>query len=738
MACVLFVSTLAGCDTRSQHVRLQPLIGPTGGEILTVAVTREDGDRLVAPSTFGFHVTDASSSDDRWRVQPGLGLGTAPEDTPVRGLRRDGAQMNYPRNHLLAAIGNEIWVITSVDQLPRLLWSDSNGARWQEVPLPFIAADRADTTDIAPPVQAAEPPRLTTSDGNLFLVTTNDVWQLTGDKDAPDWTSIGLRGLPSVAEGLPPAIRNYLPANQHRSFELITLLTDQLLVYRRTTPDDPWVMTSTLATVDRELIGIPQSDAVYVVAADSIQRTDDQGERWFRFWPENLPRIEVAAVIPDPAVQPPYFLLVGAADGSIWLSRDGATTWKQTRESDIDDRAISGFTMSSNRQTVWASSMGQGVLRSGDAGESWAPQNLGLRATRPFDMTLTETGDVLFASRSGLHRLAGEPDMGNWAPLHERATTAVHVDLQTARVVSGTDSGDLIANVGDTSATTTRRPFPEEKAFEFLPAGLDRMMVGSTAVLSIDSRTEGRRWLAFSRLHGAAASNDSGANWRPLPLTDALESALSTATVTQAFAAGAGTMFLVEESANSRTPALLWRSVDDGESWTTVHAFPRDDGASVTVKLAPPSDSGVLFSAHGSTFSRSVDGGETWDTLRGPWDGRRIIAFALGPQRAALLVDSRRQLEVIVVDDLLDKTPSASRHALEFPENVRTPTAESITRFDLHASRIALAAGAHAWIGAVPERRAAIPRSMALLATVAGSIIVIGIAFLYTRAVVSR
>ena len=278
---------------------------------------------------------------------------------------------------------------------------------------------------------AGEPPRLVGDAAGLFLVGTHDIWRFDGTTDEPAWISIGTDGLPQHSTGLPPAIRNYLPASDARPFEMATVLAEQLMVFRRTDPDEPWVMVSTLTTVDRTLLGVPNGDTVFLVAPDSIHRSDDQGERWFRFWPEERPRPETTLIVPRETSDAGYSFVAGATDGSIWRSLDGGGSWEQTRAADPDGRSISG--LAARGDELWASSLGLGALRSTDDGATWQPRNLGLRAAQPLDVALTPRGEILLASRAGLHRLAGSPESGSWATLHERATSTVHVEPISSR-----------------------------------------------------------------------------------------------------------------------------------------------------------------------------------------------------------------------------------------------------------------------------------------------------------------
>lgn len=719
----LFLLTTA-CETRAANVRVSEVIGPMGGDALTIVSM---GSEVVVPTEFGMFV----STHQQWLAQPGLGLSSPDPTSPMNALVRDGAQMNYPRSSLVARFRNQLWMVSRIDGAVSLLWSDSLGERWKPVKVPPLsdATDEDNESGPAPAIQAAEPPRLVTGFHRMFLVGTTNVWEFDGTEDEPTWTSIGLNGLPVASEGLPPAIRNYLPRTRDRPFEMLTVLADQLLVFRRSEVDDPWILTSTMAVVDRELVGMTGSDAVFVVAPNSIQRTDDQGESWFRFWPEGHPRIEAFTLLPGSAERA-FDMIVGSADGSIWRSADAGATWNRTRPSDQDGRAITGLAAHAN--ALWAASLGEGVLFSVDRGQTWTPRNLGLRAARPLDIAFTGAGDILLASRAGLVQLSGEPDSGNWAVIDDRATSAVSVDPISDRMVSGTIRGDLATRAEEGEAIETALPFGTKHVFEFSPHQLPRTSLPPSAVVSINARDDGRRWLAWSGDRGGVQSEDGGEQWTPLELSDGLRAALAATTVRQVLAEQSETIYLLEENRDPRAPGLLWRSDDDGESWTTVHAFPRDRTAHVLLRARPPNYPGTLFAAHGDQFLRSADSGSTWTQIEGPWRGNRIVGLAIREQRAAVLLDSRRRLEVVVLEGLDRVDPVISRHTI-VPDDDAVIDPEDIARFELYDRRILIAGKQRIWTGTLPEARRALGDGLAFLATLAGALLLIAAAFAIMR-----
>ncbi len=784
-AAFVFLLALAlGCGERPVTAfRVKEVVPPQGGDVLTVTVASNGKVLALGEShLFGW---DEDKQEWRGRIASELAE-TTDGESAFHTVLVDGQNHSYPRDHLLTSWGGAVWLLTRDGDAPALFYTDTAGRNWKRILLPWEIGDSADdqteelagrdadagspseeqlvspeeplpaesredpaSSDDDPPettglppthplvqgIRAAEPYRILGSDQGFFLVGTTQIWKFTGTKKDALWEPLGMEGIPRTADGLPPAVRNYLPNTSTRPFEMMTVLSDQLLVFRRNATDEPWVMVSTLTSVDRQLLGVPNADTVFLVGPGTIRRSDDQGERWFRFWPEGQPKIESALVVTKESADPGYLLLAGTVDGSIWLTRDGGAEWKQTRDADPDLRSVTG--LAASEDALWVSTLGRGVLRSLDDGETWEPVNEGLRATRPLDVAFSATGELLIASRSGLHRLAGPPDSGNFVTVHDRATTALHVEPRSERAVAGTTSGDIVTFSESSGAVNIPSPFGTRTAFEFVGPRLEGDPLPPQAVVAIASRDDGQRWLAWSRKNGAASSEDGGQSWTKLDLSDALLGAMSTSSVTQFIVDPGETIYLVEESPDSRTPALLWRSSDNGESWTTVHAFERTQSGSVMVRPRPPNYPGVLFSAHGSTFQRSTDYGETWNIVTGPWATHRIVGVAVDETQAALLVDTRRHLEIVTVEALDATMPLARRHIVVFPRD-DTPESGSLTQFEISERRVVLTSRDRVWIGSLPARRGGIPNGTAMLATLASALVLIGVAFLLMRSAMLR
>jgi len=141
---------------------------------------------------------------------------------------------------------------------------------------------------------------------------------------------------------------------------------------------------------------------------------------------------------------------------------------------------------------------------------------------------------------------------------------------------------------------------------------------------------------------------------------------------------------------------------------------------------------GILFAANGDQFARSNDSGASWELVDGPWRGNRIIGLALQDQRAALLLDSRRRLEVVIVDDFDNPVPRINRHSITLALDARLDP-QDVGGFELFGRRVLVTGKRKIWTGTLPEKRRALGDGLAVLATLAGAILLIAIAFGFIR-----
>ncbi|MEZ4458933.1 MAG: hypothetical protein R3E66_04250 [bacterium] len=458
-----------------------------------------------------------------------------------------------------------------------------------------------------------------------------------------------------ATNGLPPVIRSYLPKNVVRPFELLTLLADQLYVYRRAERDAPWILTSTFNTAERDLIGSPTSSRLWLMTPTALYQSDDQGEQWYRMSPPELESIETVHAFE--ADDGETILLVGGTDGAIW-KYDGQ--WLTARRPDIDKRGVVAFVR--RGEVLWAVAQGQGALTSTDLGSNWQDANEGAHNTFINDLAFTPTS-MIVATGSGAFERNLESKAGEWTLLHDRAATSAHV-TNAGRVIVGTRAGDLVSGNRANPATVAVAPTKDAPMFELIE-GQDNLP--AAAVVGI--RSVGDYVIALTHRNGASVSIDGGESWQSLDFASALTSTLSASTVTRFMLGSEGkSLFLAERSLRRGTPTQLWRSEDNGASWTAISGLGGDEEQDngLWLRWSAPGEPPILL-ARNSEVARSMDG-DQWEVLDGPWRSAQIVGLDVAQGHAVIIAEAGARHVLFYMDSVLDPT-KAQRILVSWPPN---------------------------------------------------------------------
>ncbi len=281
------------------------------------------------------------------------------------------------------------------------------------------------------------------------------------------------------------------------------------------------------------------------------------------------------------AAADPRLLYLGTAGGGVWKSADYGQTWRP-----IFDRQSTGVIGAiavalSDPRVVYAGTgavlpesdlpSGDGLYKSSDAGETWS--RIGLPAS------------------ARIARIAVHPTDANQI---------------------------LIAAMGDDT-----RPGGDRGVFRSTDGGrtIDRVLAGGGMTGAIDVRFDSHRpavayaslWqprpsrdAGADRTSGVFKSTDGGATW--LPVANGLPTVVADGLGRTSLAVSAARPGRVYVNVSARSRAGLYRSDDDGASWTFVGAEPSLAGAAIE---ADPLNPDVVYAAS-ATGQRSQDGGRTW------------------------------------------------------------------------------------------------------------------------------
>ncbi|MEM1348656.1 MAG: sialidase family protein, partial [Myxococcota bacterium] len=629
-----------------------PVRAPEGGAIAGLAVGASgEGDAVVVAATSaGVYVRPTGVARwERKELEWPTDLVEGSLYEPLSSLRREGTEFTFPREELFTYALGALWLLSkpSASRAPVLLTSEDMGSTWSRVamPAPYALGTRSARPGVGvgaiamarAPIGARADLRLATSEGEVALVDATHVWKLRAtDLDAittRSWVPVDLHGVDlerAVArDTLPSVIRHYLPASRDRTFETLTVLGAQLMIYRRTVGNTRWVLTGTQATIDRQLIEVPGSQGLYMLEPNALVRSVEQAESWERIRIDTAlgeeDEYSVARIIPVPKSASRSLVLIATRHGAILRSPDSGRTWTQVRSADPDRRGITSIAYDPRSGTLWASTEGQGVLRSDDRGATWSMASDGIHAVRPMSMVQGFKGELLLGADAGLFELTGSPRDGTWTQVHDRGTSALFVDRARKRVFSGTTGGSIIGKGltdGRPVAFTPRKP--RGIGDLFVPASTRGLGLGPNAVAKLTARPDSEVLFARTQQRGTIVSKDAGRSWSYAAPNKLLVQANEGAPWTQ-FVVGSGqTQWLLSQPTQGPEPAQLWRTENDGATWHVLSAL-RETDANERVWLVRLNGAGRLLLARPDSVHISDSQSPALQRIEGPWDDARVV-----------------------------------------------------------------------------------------------------------------
>ncbi|MFB6350960.1 MAG: WD40/YVTN/BNR-like repeat-containing protein, partial [Bradymonadaceae bacterium] len=254
-----------------------------------------------------------------------------------------------------------------------------------------------------------------------------------------------------------------------------------------------------------------------------------------------------------------------------------------------------------------------------------------------------------------------------------------------------------------------------------------------SAILSLDARPASTRLFAWSRGEGMLQSTDAGNSWRRKPLNQALRSALARSVITNFTVDHDGRMYLSSHPFELNSPAQLWRSFNDGETWHAVYTLPGTRSHyPLLLRRSPDDDPKSLYMAHGNRLARTTDAGDTWTDLAGPWSTGTIRAYAADPDKHTILYNTRHSAHVAFARQTDRQRPSVETYKLIWPDTQDQPRPDirdvvSIGQFIYTTTDDAV------YAGSIPEGETQLPHAPTNIATLVVILLMTGLSFFYLR-----
>ena len=313
----------------------------------------------------------------------------------------------------------------------------------------------------------------------------------------------------------------------------------------------------------------------------------------------------------------------------------------------------------SNNITILVGTVGQGIMRSTDSGETWRRVgiNQGIHSdamVRVIANDPSQPQTVFAGTDKGLLRSedAGESWRSVDSPLSDYCVWAIAIDpADPATMFAGTGTPTPAAIFRSTDGGTTWEKRPAEVAEECPAVGVPR--VTGIAIdptnrnsiwvgLEVDgvrrSTDGGDTWTAINGqipnpdVHNVVVaagppktvvvvvnndvytSTDDGANWEPVGIKDVFPWTYPRGIMVQP--GSSDTIFLTIGDTTPGSTGTVMRSKDTGKTWERLN-LPVDPNSAMWVVNAQPFDPDLIFagSRYGYLY-RSDDAGESWSKLQ--------------------------------------------------------------------------------------------------------------------------
>ena len=177
------------------------------------------------------------------------------------------------------------------------------------------------------------------------------------------------------------------------------------------------------------------------------------GSRMIQFFAGEEPGLLLAGTAPD--LGETWGRLYADEGNGLWLTRDSGATWHAVTNGFGATRRVAAFAHDSERDLLYVASLGSGVSRSRDGGNSWEDYSHNLpRDTVVYGLALEPRSGMLTATvaLNGVGAYLREPDAAGWRAIGEGipAASAVVKELLPTEngVVALTGTGPVIIITG--------------------------------------------------------------------------------------------------------------------------------------------------------------------------------------------------------------------------------------------------------------------------------------------------
>lgn len=335
-------------------------------------------------------------------------------------------------------------------------------------------------------------------------------------------------------------------------------------------------------------------------------------------WQEITSSLAVNRPLNDVEVRNGSIFVVGghhfSGDFGIYKSDDAGVTWDEISLDfpikKVNDLAISPL----NHDLMFAATEGGGIYTTTDGGISWDFNSQATAfngACRQIVFDANDANDI-YAAYIGIGVLKSNDMANNWM-LYSQGMKEVYLNDVA---VAPNDSGLALAAYEGVNSGGCFVYKPDEDEWQpvrTLPAcRYSRVAIGADGAMYAWSR--GPTGIAQDGLYKSIDNGDTWENMGPNP-GPYLDTEINAIAISST---NPNLIFIAGNNFGTSWEAVMYRSVNGGESWETV-ALNSDYNSFRAIHIDPQSDD-IIYAAYNSGspvggFLKSVDGGNSWNTI---------------------------------------------------------------------------------------------------------------------------
>ena len=374
---------------------------------------------------------------------------------------------------------------------------------------------------------------------------------------------------------------------------------------------------------------------------NGIFKSIDGGLSWTNL-SSSLPKVDYLAIPPVVAalaVDPsnPAIVYAGVSAGSstdgVYKSADGGQSWAPV-SFDMGGTIVLALAIDpSNSATVLAGTFGRGVLKSTSSGSLWNAANSGLAAGEILALARDSSGGTIYAgTANGLFKSTNSGQI--WSSVN----SGIFNSLITAVAVDPTNADIVYAGTGIPGGLGSTGVFKSTNGGQSWTTAISGLspepLLSIVTSLAIDPSNPATVYAGT--LGGVFKSTNRGASWLAANTgLDTIGYEIAPGIVVKAILAVA-----VDPSSSatvyiSTADDGVFRSTDGGQTWTEIEStLPYAD--LWTLAVNPTGPSALYAATAGDGIFKTTDRGATWTALSSGLTGAYVTQVAIDPTNPAI------------------------------------------------------------------------------------------------------